>query len=1031
LVGGAVLLVMVCALAFLLASTPARNSDLWLHLASGRALVRGQAERGIDPFASTTADAFWVNHSWLGDVLLYAVYQLSDGRGLVIAKGLLVALVAGLVFAFRRPGTGWGVAALAAAGTALALGPWLAPQPALLSLPGVVLTLYLLERGRRRWLLLPLFALWANLDAWFVLGPALVALYALGEALGRAAGFIPAVRTAGTSPAARQPRELASLALLTVAGLAACLLTPYGYRTFAWPTPLGLSHTEQALMHDPLGQGLVVSPFAGRFPSGAAFASPGGWAYCLLLAAGLVSFGLRGRALHPGRLLAWLALAALSAYQARAIPFFAVAAGPVLVLNLQEWAPEGAGRRWRAVGAGLGVAAGVALLVVAWPGWLQPAPYQPRGWAVERDESLARLAGRLEQWHAEGRLRPDRFALTFSPEVAHYLAWFGPSEKGFLDSRWPLFDPVADDFLTMRRCLLRPEGDGPAPQLGPLLDAHRLDRVILHDPDWDRTTAAFRCLLAGGDEWELVALEGNAAVFGRRPAGEASPSWEPLDWRRAAYHPDRDHRAPSEPTRPPEPARLFDPFYRRRPERSPDRGEAALDLMYFDFRAGQTRSRLVKGWVAAQACGLLAAGPGSEAAGTAGTLAARLFLTPLPPSAEGGPRVADRFAAAYLAAQDQGPAEALLPAVRAARRALAANPDDARALLLLGEAYVRLARQTREAAWGSDLSALPQVRQAQIMTALEQAVLLRPDLDRGHDLLAQLYIQGGQLDYALDHLRARLRIADDEVERRGPGAAAAAERQPALRAAVEAMEGLVRRAEGVYAANIEGLSGDLNVLARVRVAEGHGLTKKALEMLLASNPAKFGNAGTLEQLGLMLRAGRAYEVRDWLAPEYEEELGPAAYHSLRVQADAACGDYAGADRELAGMAEGLLRVAVMPGEPVEVRRAVALQVGGAVLARPAPGSGAAGLADSAYQRSEWLRRLDGPAGMLRQQADVSVLRGLLALEAGDAAAARGHFAAALEVWDGGRPGAGLDFLARPIAEHEMRRLDEAGAGKDD
>src|SRR5262249_45501347 len=58
----ALLAVSVCALAFLLASTPSRNSDLWLHLASGRSLLQGQARLGADPFASTTAGVFWVNH---------------------------------------------------------------------------------------------------------------------------------------------------------------------------------------------------------------------------------------------------------------------------------------------------------------------------------------------------------------------------------------------------------------------------------------------------------------------------------------------------------------------------------------------------------------------------------------------------------------------------------------------------------------------------------------------------------------------------------------------------------------------------------------------------------------------------------------------------------------------------------------------------------------------------------------------------------------------------------------------------------
>src|SRR5262249_28260481 len=185
-------------------------------------------------------------------------------------------------------------------------------------------------------------------------------------------------------------------------------------------------------------------------------------------AAGAASFGLRGRDLHPGRLLVWLALAALSIYQARAIPFFAAASAPLLALNLQEWALDRRGSqkprieegRFRSsildprssiLLRGFGVLAGVALLVLAWPGWLQPAPYQPRGWTVEPDRSLVRLARRLETWRANQQSPPGHFALTFSPEVAHHLAWFFPAEKGFLDARLPLFDRVAEDFVRMRR----------------------------------------------------------------------------------------------------------------------------------------------------------------------------------------------------------------------------------------------------------------------------------------------------------------------------------------------------------------------------------------------------------------------------------------------------------------------------------------------------------------------------------------------------------------------------------------------------
>lgn len=59
----------VLALAFLLASLPARNSDVWLHLASGRLLAHGQYPFGVDPFAFTTHGVRWVNACWLYDLL--------------------------------------------------------------------------------------------------------------------------------------------------------------------------------------------------------------------------------------------------------------------------------------------------------------------------------------------------------------------------------------------------------------------------------------------------------------------------------------------------------------------------------------------------------------------------------------------------------------------------------------------------------------------------------------------------------------------------------------------------------------------------------------------------------------------------------------------------------------------------------------------------------------------------------------------------------------------------------------------------
>src|SRR5262249_61366301 len=111
--------------------------------------------------------------------------------------------------------------------------------------------------------------------------------------------------------------------------------------------------------------------------------------YYLLLGLGLGSFFLTRENWRWQRILPWLALAVLSAFEVRCVPFFAIVGGPVLAWNLGDSAarraeaPSRAGARTRApqLVDPLGWALACALLVCAWTGWLQGPPVEPRRWA--------------------------------------------------------------------------------------------------------------------------------------------------------------------------------------------------------------------------------------------------------------------------------------------------------------------------------------------------------------------------------------------------------------------------------------------------------------------------------------------------------------------------------------------------------------------------------------------------------------------------------------------------------------------------
>jgi hypothetical protein len=760
------LTLMVLALAFLLASRSARNSDLWLHLASGRLLASGQYHFGVDPFAFTTAGVHWVNHSWLYDLLTFLVFQVWGGTALVAGKAVLMVVLAWvLVRSSRTTEGGDCLAAVFAALALLVVGPWMSLRPIGVSYLFLALTLWLLEtrlaaneqRTLAAWLPLPLlFALWANLDVWFVLGPLMVGLYALGSLLrGR--------ETAGQTRA---------LIVVFLAGLAACLLNPHFYRVFALPTQFSFLTETNALRDDPILGRSFPSLFQIAYMRFQGVPPIGRLLYYPLVLAGIVSFVLNGVAALR-RLPVWLAFFGLSAWDASIIPFFALVAGPTTALNFQEYARRRAAKRalgsWWAIGGRmLALAVGVGLLLAAWPGWLQGQVREPRAWTLESDDSLIDAACQLEQWRDEGRIRDTETGFNFSADAAHYFAWFAPREKGFHDSRWRLCAGAAADYVLVRRALL---GDSSAADAcRRVLRERRVTHLVLHDSDFGQTAAVFQRLLASRKEWPILFLKGDTIILGWRDPARAGEPDRFADWRvdfeRRAFQPAPEELAPARgPTR--EPATGWRSFVTpTASSRSHADDEAALYLIYFDTLRPLFLTRQRDVWEHALAAGAFVAGTPSLSTVSRQFLDGhflRISREGPRPRADGGvwplDALALHVAESHRLRQDDGPPSLLLLAVRAARRAIRDNPDDAHAYRLLGETYLHLMRNTRQRAWKRDLTSLVHIRQIQALTALHQALLLQPDLIQAHSDLHGLYQDMGLLDLALSHLRHVLRLA--------------------------------------------------------------------------------------------------------------------------------------------------------------------------------------------------------------------------------------------------------------------------------
>ncbi|HSX02830.1 MAG TPA: hypothetical protein VLI05_05975 [Candidatus Saccharimonadia bacterium] len=128
-----------------------------------------------DIYTYTARDFAWINHEWLNDVLVFVVKRWLGWPALAVLFAGMWALALGLATLWRLP---WPMAALAL----LALLPYVGVRPIAWSALLFALVLSAVRRPgavQRLWWLPPVFALWANLHGGFILGLAVLGVYAV------------------------------------------------------------------------------------------------------------------------------------------------------------------------------------------------------------------------------------------------------------------------------------------------------------------------------------------------------------------------------------------------------------------------------------------------------------------------------------------------------------------------------------------------------------------------------------------------------------------------------------------------------------------------------------------------------------------------------------------------------------------------------------------------------------------------------------------------------------------------------------
>ena len=329
---------------------------------------------------------------------------------------------------------------------------------------------------------------------------------------------------------------------------------------------------------------------------------------------------------------------------------------------------------------------------------------------------------------------------------------------------------------------------------------------------------------------------------------------------------------------------------------------------------------------------------------------------------------------------------------------------------------------------GSQSGVVAELRRTQRVTALTQATVANPESEAASDGLATTLTEMGYSDRALAERRRQFVL----VKRRGDS-----ERINALAAVIAELEDEQFDRESLFQVQTQKMSGD--PLSRARIALGLGLAGLAQEILLKSSSELYKNDGVRLLATLLLGSGQAPEAQTLLQRE-ELQKNPNGLGMHEIASQAADGQRIVYRMPAYDWFQFLLAASANLSNPLvpleRLQQKLTMELGGVsgylndssvpvgrqVLAEVGLAAAGAILPRVIInlQREQLLRPVNQSRFLSIQRADLVVLGGWCALEAGQTALALRQFDAALA--DYARSADLRVAPAKPLAELYVKQL---------
>lgn len=294
-------------------SSELSDSDIWLHLKTGEYITQHKTVPQVDIYSASIYGKTWINHSPFTQVIFYWLFNSGGPDALIIFSTALILLAFLLLFLciYKNKTKLWlSVTMLALAIIASRIRFNIRPEN--FSVLFFCAYLWILTRYKNKKLifLLPVAQLiWVNCHGFFILGPALIAIFIISEKL-KMQKKLP-WEWSDCEPMDKDSyRNLITVFLLSTL---ACLINPNGLKGALYPLTI-ISNT---LIHPSAASNYILEllpPWMLRSEQVSI--------YYVLLGVSFASFLFNFRKINLSFLLSWIALLGISFNVNRNIIFF-------------------------------------------------------------------------------------------------------------------------------------------------------------------------------------------------------------------------------------------------------------------------------------------------------------------------------------------------------------------------------------------------------------------------------------------------------------------------------------------------------------------------------------------------------------------------------------------------------------------------------------------------------------------------------------------------------------------------------------